>query len=60
VIIVGFLTAFLKGMDQVTSLQVANTSSWQNVRSVDAISRIEDWQTMLWMISDLAGPSRLL
>jgi sugar/nucleoside kinase (ribokinase family) len=54
--IAGFLTAFLKGLDPVTSLKVANTVGWQNVRSVDAISGIEDWQTTLQMVKDATRP----
>lgn len=50
--IAGFLTAFLRGLSPVECLQVANTVGWQNVREVDAISGIEDWQTTLKMIND--------
>ncbi|MBN2514211.1 MAG: carbohydrate kinase family protein [Sedimentisphaerales bacterium] len=54
--IAGFLTAFLKGLDPAASLKVANTVGWQNVRNVDAISGIEDWQTTVQMVSDPARP----
>ena len=50
--IAGFLTAFLRGLSPVESLKVANTLGWQNVREVDALSGIEDWQTTLTMAQD--------
>ena len=50
--IAGFLTAFLRGLGPVECLQVANTVGWQNVREVDAISGIEDWQRTLEMVKD--------
>lgn len=50
--IAGFLTAFLRGLDPIESLKVANTLGWQNVREVDAISGIENWQTTLAMAQD--------
>lgn len=50
--IAGFLAAFLRGLDPVESLKVANTLGWQNVREVDALSGIEDWPTTLKMAQD--------
>lgn len=50
--IAGFLTAFLRGLNPIESLRVANTVGWQNVREVDALSGIEDWQTTLAMARD--------
>lgn len=50
--IAGFLTAFLRQLNPVECLQVANTVGWQNVRQVDAISGIEDWQSTLKMIQN--------
>ncbi len=50
--IAGFLTALLKGLDPVESLKVANMIGWQNIRTVDAVSGIEDWPTTLKMVND--------
>jgi sugar/nucleoside kinase (ribokinase family) len=50
--IAGFLTAFLEGLDPVESLKVANMIGWQNIRTVDAVSGIEDWPTTLQMVND--------
>lgn len=50
--IAGFLTAFLKGLDPVQSVKAANLLGWQNVREVDTLSGIEDWQTTIGMIED--------
>ncbi len=52
--IAGFLTALLRGLDPVESLKVANTLGWQNVREVDALGGIEDWQTTIAMVQDKA------
>jgi sugar/nucleoside kinase (ribokinase family) len=50
--IAGFLTAFLRGLNPIECLKVANTVGWQNVREVDTISGIEDWPRTLEMVSD--------
>ncbi len=50
--IAGFLTAFLKGLNPVESLKVANMLGWQNIRTMDALSGIEDWPVTLKMVKD--------
>jgi len=50
--IAGFLTAFLSGFDPVKCVKVANVLGWQNVREVDTLNGIEDWQATLDMIDD--------
>ena len=50
--IAGFLTAFLRGLDPVESVKAANMLGWQNIRQVDTLSGIKDWETTLEMIND--------
>lgn len=48
----GFLAAFLTGLGPVDAVKAANILGWQNVREMDTLSGIEDWQKTLDMIYD--------
>ncbi len=50
--IAGFLCGLLRGLGPVECLQVANTVGWENVREMDTLSGIEDWQTTLDLARD--------
>lgn len=50
--IAGFLSGFLRGLGPVECLHVANTVGWENVREMDTLSGIEDWQTTLDLAKD--------
>ena len=54
--IAGFLCGLLRGFTPQDSLQLANTVGWQNVRAIDALSGIDDWQTTLDLINDKSRP----
>lgn len=55
--IAGFLTAFLRGLGPVDSVKTANLLGWQNVREVDTLSGIENWENTLKMLHDKNKPS---
>jgi sugar/nucleoside kinase (ribokinase family) len=50
--IAGFLSAILAGYDPENSLCIANTLGWENVRAIDALSGIEDWDATIKYVAD--------
>ena len=50
--IAGFIAAYLKGYCPEDTLQIANILGWQNVRGLDALSTIEDWDETVKMLAD--------
>ena len=50
--IAGFLCGVLRGFGPIECLQIANTVGWENVREMDTLSGIEDWQTTLKLAQD--------
>jgi sugar/nucleoside kinase (ribokinase family) len=50
--IAGFLAAFLRELNPIQCVKVANVLGWQNVREMDAISGIEDWECTLERVKD--------
>jgi sugar/nucleoside kinase (ribokinase family) len=45
--IAGFMAAVVRGCPPDKALNIANTVGWENVRNVDALSGIEDWDATL-------------
>lgn len=58
--IAGFLCGLIRDFSPQDSLQIANTLGWQNVRAIDALSGIEDWQTTLDLLRDKSRARNLL
>ncbi len=52
--IAGFLRAMISGSSPQQSLRIANTVGWENVRTLDALSGIEDWETTLRYVDDMS------
>ena len=50
--IAGFIAAYLKGYCPEDTLQIANILGWQNVRGLDALSTIEDWDETVKTLAD--------
>ncbi len=54
--IAGFLTSIVKGFGPAEALNIANTVGWENVRCVDALSGVEDWEATLDYMEDKNRP----
>jgi sugar/nucleoside kinase (ribokinase family) len=50
--IAGFIAAYLKNYCPEDTLQIANILGWQNVRGLDALSTIENWDETVKMLAD--------
>ncbi len=50
--IAGFIAAYLKGYCPEDTLQIANILGWQNVRGLDALSTIENWDETVKTLAD--------
>lgn len=50
--IAGFLCGLIRGYSAVKSVQLANTVGAQNVRGMDALSCIDDWETTVRQLED--------
>jgi sugar/nucleoside kinase (ribokinase family) len=50
--IAGFLTSILYGLEPVETLRTANILAYQNIRSMDTLSGIKDWETTIKMARD--------
>jgi sugar/nucleoside kinase (ribokinase family) len=54
--IAGFLRSLIGGYTPQQSLRIANTVSWENVRAIDALSGIEDWDATMRYVNDMNFP----
>ncbi|MDO8304077.1 MAG: PfkB family carbohydrate kinase, partial [Sedimentisphaerales bacterium] len=54
--IAGFLCALISGYTPQQSLRIANTVGWENVRAIDALSGIEDWEATMRYVEDMSHP----
>jgi len=54
--IAGFLCGLIRNFPPEDALKIANSVGWQNVREIDALSGIEDWQSNLEFIKDKNRP----
>lgn len=54
--IAGFLCALIGGHSPQQSLRIANTVGWENVRALDALSGIEDWEATMRYVNDMSRP----
>jgi sugar/nucleoside kinase (ribokinase family) len=52
--IAGFLRSLIGGYSPQQSLRVANTVGWENVRAIDALSGIEDWDATMRYANDIS------
>ena len=52
--IAGFLRALIAGHTPQQSLRIANTVGWENVRAIDALSGIEDWDVAMRYVNDMS------
>ena len=50
--IAGFLTAFLRGMPVEDALKTATCCGWQNLRELDAVSGVQDWDSTLAFLAE--------
>jgi len=54
--IAGFLRALISGHSPQQSLRIANIVGWENVRAIDALSGIEDWDATMRYVTDMNRP----
>jgi sugar/nucleoside kinase (ribokinase family) len=54
--IAGFLCALMRGYSPEEALRIANIVGWENIRAIDALSGIEDWDATIQYVKDITRP----